>query len=343
MIWFDLDNSPHVPLFRPVFGELAGTGMQYVVTARNFAQTIDLLKYWNIPHTPMGVHGGKSKIKKVANILNRANQLKKFCKGKDISLAVSHGSRSQLVCAKMMKIPSMLMLDYEYTEAKIFNKLATNLLMPSFIPDERLKSAGFNLEKVIRYNGFKEELYLNTFVPDKDFRKKIGVPDENILVVFRPPGMTGNYHDVRSENLLISALEYVSSVKDAICLIVNRGETEKKYILNKIKPKENIIFLKDAVDGLQLLYSADLAISGGGTMNRESALLGTKTYSIFTGKRPYLDEYLESLGRLKFINAADEIHSIPVEKANGKKIYNFNPGLAKIISGLLIEYSKSRG
>lgn len=342
MIWFDLDNSPHVPLFRPVFKELDKAGSEYIITARNFAQTIDLLKYWNIPHTPVGKHGGKSKIKKVANVLNRANQLKKFCKGKNISLAVSHGSRSQLVAAKLMKIPSMLMLDYEYTEAKIFNKLATNLLMPSFIPDARLKAAGFNLDKVIRYSGFKEELYLSTFVPDKDFRKKISVPGDSILVVFRPPGMTGNYHDVRSENLLINALEYVSSVKDATCLIVNRGETEKKYIMTKIKPADNIVFLKDAVDGLQLLYSADLAISGGGTMNRESALLGTKTYSIFTGRRPYLDEYLESMGRLKFINSKEEIHSIPVEKAGVKNIYNFNPGLAKKICGLLIEYSAHR-
>lgn len=63
----------------------------------------------------------------------------------------------------------------------------------------------------------------------------------------------------------------------------------------------NIIFLEKEVNGLQLLFSADISVSGGGTMNRESALLGTKTYSIFTGKRPYLDEYLQDMGKLKFI------------------------------------------
>jgi predicted glycosyltransferase len=64
MIWFDIDNSPHVPLFRPILAELDRRGIEYLVTARNFAQTIDLLKYWNMPHYPVGIHGGRVKIKK---------------------------------------------------------------------------------------------------------------------------------------------------------------------------------------------------------------------------------------------------------------------------------------
>ena len=49
-------------------------------------------------------------------------------------------------------------------------------------------------------------------------------------------------------------------------------------------------------------------------MNRESALLGTPTYSIFTGRRPYLDEHLQSQGRLQFIDTPSQVFSIRVVK-----------------------------
>jgi uncharacterized protein len=51
-------------------------------------------------------------------------------------------------------------------------------------------------------------------------------------------------------------------------------------------------------------------ISGGGTMNREAGLLGVPVYSIFTGRKPYLDEYLAEKGKLTFIDSLDKIDGI---------------------------------
>src|SRR5258706_8608247 len=112
MIWFDFDNSPHVPLFRPVIKIFDDKKIKYKITARDFAQTLDLLKLWNIEHTPIGGHGGKNKIKKILNTYNRSSQLKKYAKNFKFSLAVSHGSRSQLIAASRLGIKSLLMLDY---------------------------------------------------------------------------------------------------------------------------------------------------------------------------------------------------------------------------------------
>lgn len=314
MIWFDLDNSPHVPLFRPIFNELSKRNLQYFITAREYAQTVDLLKLWNIEFELVGKHGGKSKFKKVTNLFHRAYQLGKCILGKDIKLAVSHGSRSQLVTAKTKGINSLVMMDYEYTERRIFNLLSTNLLIPKIIPDERLRLAGINLKKVIRYNGFKEELYINEFIPEKDFRKKIGVDDKEVLIVIRPPGMLGNYHDRKSEKLFLSAIQSFLELDNAVCLVVNRTKSERDFLIGNFELSKKLRFLEKPVDGLQLLYCADICFSGGGTMNRESALLGTKTYSIFTGKRPYLDEYLQNLGKLRFIETEREIENISVSR-----------------------------
>jgi len=339
-IWFDLDNLPHVSLFRPIFYELDKRNVKYIVTARDFNHTLEQLKYWNINHTAIGLHGGKNKFKKILNLFERSYQLKRYIKSFDnIGLAVSHGSRTQVVAAKWLGIKSLVMMDYEYTETKLFNYFSTYMLIPRFIPDSRLASVGLNLKKVVRYNGFKEQIYLNSFNPDKSFRKQINISDESILVVIRPPALASNYHDPKSEELLISGLNYFSNNENTICLILSRTSEDKDFILSQIATSNKIRFLEKQVDGLQLLYSADITVSGGGTMNRESALLGTESYSIFTGRRPYLDEYLEKQGKLTFINQPDDFYNIHVKRDLGKKFFknSIRSNLAKEIVDIIIK------
>ena len=340
IIWFDLDNLPHVSLFRPVFMELEKRNVKYIITARDFNHTLEQLKYWNINHTAIGCHGGKNKFNKILNLFERSCQLKKYIKKfSNIGLAVSHGSRTQVVTSKYMGIKSLVMLDYEYTETKIINYFSTYMLIPRFIPDSRLSSVGFDLKKVIKYGGFKEQLYLTDFKPDKNFRSQINIPEDAILIVIRPPALASNYHNTNSEELLISALNYFSHNENAYCLILSRTKEDQEFILANITLSNKIRFLKKSVDGLQLLFASDIVISGGGTMNRESALLGTKTYSIFTGKRPYLDEFLEKQGKLTFINQSDDFYNIHVKRDAGKIFYknSIQPNLIKEIVDVIIE------
>jgi predicted glycosyltransferase len=338
MVWIDLDNSPHVPLYEPIIKELEKRGEEYFITARDFAQTIDLCNMMNLKYTAIGKHGGKGKIAKVLNLFQRAEQLKKAIDGKKINLAISHGSRTQVIASKRMKIPSILMLDYEYTENKIFNIFADYILMPAYIPDEVLDKAGFNLKKIIRYNGFKEELYLNNFVPEDNFRKEIGIDENEILIVIRPPSLVGNYSNKHSESLFIDAIKFISETK-AKSMIISRTKEDRELINNLIKGKKNIKFLEKVVNGLQLIYAADIFLSGGGTMNREAALLGTETYSIFKGRKPYLDEYLEKVGKMRFINSKEDFKRIKIEKKEKYK-EEFENSLVKEITDIILDKAK---
>lgn len=348
-LWIDLDHTPHVPLFRPIIEEMHRRGIETLVTARDFAQTVALLKMWNIPHVTIGRHGGSSKVGKVLNLFERSSQLIAYAWNKKIDLAVSHGSRTQLTACKLLRIPSVLMLDYEYTESKIFNTLCTWLLMPEYIPAERLQQSGFSLNKLKRYPGFKEELYLPYFKPELAFRASIGVPEGKMLVTIRPSAMYANYHDPLSEQILLKVIEKSLETPDAWPLIVSRIEKDKNFIRARFGDRAN--FLEKAVDGLQLIWNSDVFISGGGTMNREAGLLaggGSKpvdscqlmvdkeapttthelnnsttcppaspaVYSIFTGRKPYLDEYLAEQGKLMFIDTLDKVSQINITKRN---------------------------
>jgi predicted glycosyltransferase len=64
------------------------------------------------------------------------------------------------------------------------------------------------------------------------------------------------------------------------------------------------------------------------------------TFSIFTGKRPYLDEYLQENGKLRFIENVGQVGSIPVQRRDRSLGYKAEgKNLALEITELMIELS----
>jgi len=135
------------------------------VTARDFAQTLDLVEQFGLDASPIGAHAGKSKVKKVANLPVRAVQLVKSVRSFKPEIALSHGSRTQAIASRLLGIPQVVMFDYEWTEMSILKRLASFLLCPRALTPERLTEACIPIEKVSWYDGFKEEMYLPEFKP----------------------------------------------------------------------------------------------------------------------------------------------------------------------------------
>ncbi len=77
-VWIDLTNSPHVLVMRPVIERLQADGHDVRVTARDFAQTIELCERLGIAHTAIGHHRGERLAAKAAGLalaLGRARAL----------------------------------------------------------------------------------------------------------------------------------------------------------------------------------------------------------------------------------------------------------------------------
>src|SRR5258707_11088497 len=83
-IWIDLANSPHVPFFRALIPEFVARGNQVEITARDFAQTVELAaKAGMTPHV-IGGHGGGSINRKGGNPIRPAPALRKRAPGPGI-------------------------------------------------------------------------------------------------------------------------------------------------------------------------------------------------------------------------------------------------------------------
>ncbi len=79
-IWIDLDNTPHVPFFKPVIRELEQRGYTMVLTARDAFQVCELATRFNLAYTKVGRHYGKNRILKVLGLVGGAcNYCLLFC------------------------------------------------------------------------------------------------------------------------------------------------------------------------------------------------------------------------------------------------------------------------
>ena len=65
----------------------------------------------------------------------------------------------------------------------------------------------------------------------------------------------------------------------------------------------NCVVPRAAIDSRSLVYAADLMIGAGGTMTREAAVMGIPTWTLFAGKTPAVDEWLERHGMLSRLTA----------------------------------------
>src|SRR5262245_18926275 len=113
-IWVDLDNSPHIPFFAPIIEQLEQRGYAVTVTARDCFQVVDLARLYQLRCRIVGRHYGKSRILKVIGVCIRALQLIAGLRSERPELAVSHGSRAQLVACWLLRIPSVVIIDYEF-------------------------------------------------------------------------------------------------------------------------------------------------------------------------------------------------------------------------------------
>ncbi len=90
-VWIDLTNSPHVLVMRPVIELLREDGHEVRVTARDFAQTLQLLERFGISHTAIGHHRGERLADKALGLASRSVALVRWARneGQDASRADS--------------------------------------------------------------------------------------------------------------------------------------------------------------------------------------------------------------------------------------------------------------
>jgi uncharacterized protein len=297
-IWVDLTNSPHVLVLRPVIRALERRGADVLVTARDFAQTLELAQRHGIAVEPIGRHRGGRLAAKGVGLLSRSAALARWARGRRIDLALGHGSNDVMVAAALLRIPSSTAFDYEWAKVQhtVNCRLARAVVVPEAIPPERLRHYGATAAKLRRYPGLKEEYYLADFEPDAAVLAELGLDPARPIAVVRTPPAVSLYH--RFENPLFG--QVLDRLRGTQTVVLPRTAEQRAELDGFIVPGR-------AVDAQSLVAFADLVISAGGTMNREAVALGTPVWTTFEGRMGAVDEALIGAGRLRKLTRADDV------------------------------------
>jgi uncharacterized protein len=313
-IWIDMTASAHPLVFRPIIQRLREQGHEVEVTARDYAQTLELLDMLGIEHTSFGRHGGESRLGKVTALFTRARQMRKFAKDKDFDLAACHGSNDLPIAARRLGIPAVDMFDYEFAtyQHNVGCRLSRRVMTPDSIPPERLRRYGVDDGKLRQYPGLKEEYYLADFEPNPAVLEQLDIDTEKVLVVLRPPPDVSLYHR-KSNPLFPQVVRHLGTHEGVQAVVLPRTTAQREYVRSLELP--SLIVPDGAVDAQSLIAFADLVVSAGGTMNREAVALGTPVYTTYGGRLGGVDEALIRSNRLRPLT---DPRALELEKKRGQ-------------------------
>lgn len=306
-IWVDLTNSPHVLVMRPVIELLRADGHEVEVTARDFAQTLQLCERFGIEHTRIGHHRGGRLTAKGLGLVQRSGALVRWARRRarargPFDLALGHGSNDITVAAALLRIPCSTTFDYEWATVQhnVNCRLAQAVVIPEAIPPERMARYGA-VPKLGRYPGLKEEYYLSDFEPDPAILTELSLDASEPIVVVRTPPVVSLYH--RFEHDTFGKVLEQLRESGAQAVVLPRTPEQRE----QLREVGGFILPERAIDAQSLIAYADLMISAGGTMNREAVALGTPVFTSFEGRLGAVDERLIAEGRLRRLTDPAEV------------------------------------
>lgn len=303
-IWYDITNTPQVHFLLAIDKIIRemDSGIQAIYTARVFSETSKMLgnNLGKDGFITIGKHHGKSYSKKVAGLLSRFHELSRL--NLDYDVSISCGSECAIWESFFKRRTSIAFGDNDQARQWTYAPFVNHAFFPKAIAPSILKKQGLN-RKLYQYDGFKEDIYLSYYQPNKDFLKTL--PFDHYVVV-RPENIMANY--IRKGNVISITPDLLSklSKNGYNILYLPRYDMDKSYA-SGIK---NLFIPDQPINGLDACYFSDAVLTGAGTFAREAACLGIPSFSFYAGKELLaVDRELIKQEKMFFSRNADELIS----------------------------------
>src|SRR2546426_621070 len=153
-VWVDIDNPPQTRYLLPLARRFEEVGHDVVVTARDYGDTFAILESEDVDFVSIGSSFGRGLRRKLTGLGARARDLRSFAgrQGGHIDLVLT-GSRSATLAARTLKIPSFVIVDYEYVDLSIFQLTGTNVVYPQVIDPARFRRRGIPAKRLMPFDG----------------------------------------------------------------------------------------------------------------------------------------------------------------------------------------------
>jgi uncharacterized protein len=273
-IWFDFSNPPHVNLFLPILKHIERRGLSCHSTAREFVETTGLLDKNGVEYSIYGRHGGKNRILKALSLIKRNYLL--YTNLPDFRFSISSSFEAPEI-SWLKKRPAIVFDDNEIAPNWLYAKFARFVIAPSVIDIKAWEKNGINRKKVLQYKGFKEDIYIADYEPDKYFMEHLPFSK---FVTIRPENLFAAYVPKNSKTIVPELINTLT-LEGYNILYLPRYEKDREYV----NEQPNIFIPDKPLSGLDVCYYSDAVLTGAGTFSREAAILGTPAVSFFTGNQ----------------------------------------------------------
>jgi predicted glycosyltransferase len=286
-VWIDLSNSPHVAFMRPFIRRFERDGVSYVITARDYGNTVELLNVEGWKFHVVGGHGGKSIFGKLLAFPQRVWLLLQFLRGHRPAVAFSQSSFYSPLVARMLGIPFVYTNDNEYAKGNLFGRIPGGATAYPAAMRSAPQARTFFSGNTFFYEGVKEGIYLS------QMDRAVPQAQNDRVFFYRPEPWQAQYHTAAPEFSLdiVRAMQALGSVK-----LVCRDKRQREYYRAQFADAANVTVIETVVTLDDIVRQASAFVGSGGTMCRELALLGVPTVSLYTGELLAVDRVLMDAG-----------------------------------------------
>jgi predicted glycosyltransferase len=268
-VWLDTVTPKDSLLIYSLLPSLHEKGYKTIITAKRQTQTTDVLDLLNIPYTCVGKYGETLK-EKLAEEQRRSLQfIELFDKTGLPKVLWTHGDVGAIRTAFGLQIPIVYSNDtiHAFHVARLVCPLVDWLVAPLCFGKSWSKF-GIPKSKILLYDGVEETAWLREHKRARRLPKELC--DKERVVLFR----NVEYKAAYCKDVKVDAMRLVKELsKMATVVYLPRYEEEREQLKNL----DNVWVPPSTLLTFQIIPALDLTVGSGGSICRETALMGVPT------------------------------------------------------------------
>ncbi|MEM2229541.1 MAG: DUF354 domain-containing protein [Ignisphaera sp.] len=291
-IWLDILTPKQALLLGTLSIRLNKHGFNTIVTTRSYDYTEAVLKNLGISFTSIGGYG-EDRYEKLIKEIERMHELLNIVNNR-FDLTISYPNPLAARIAFGLGKPYIVLTDSPHSEipSRLSLPLADYVVFSTCIPRETIEAYVYkNKSKLIQYNGVDEVEWLKDLTPDTYYVRLWELEPYSYAIV-RPPEIKASYY--RYSDAVELFRNIIKKLLENDLTIVYLPRYREDSVLKSIGHDKRIIIpeFEKGIVGHKLIYYASIVVTGGASLAREAALLGTPGLSLFP-EDLYVDKCLQ--------------------------------------------------
>lgn len=290
-VWIDIEEPKTGIMFNSLIRKFTEEGAQILITARDYDSTWDIMDDLGYEYHRIGKHGGERLEDKLKTYIDRLSELLPLIIDFHPDFFVTFSSVEGARIAFGLQIPSIGFNDEPRNGpvCKLLLPYMDKIITPGCIPKELYFNLHLSPDRILPYNGIDEIAWLSSYVPNQSVLSKFDVEPGKYVLMRSEPTFASYFIDklVPEETYLAKYFPaLISEFPEHKFLLLVRTNKQEIWLNDALKDyldNPNVRITRYLPNIVDLCFFASLVISGGGTIVRESSLLGVPSLEYFPG------------------------------------------------------------